>query len=59
MESLLSINGVAQVLSLIGLPALIGTVALATIVLTGGAERIVLFVEDAASRFFRHDADVR
>lgn len=50
MESLLSINGVAQIISLVTLPVILGAVALAAVVLTGAAERIVTWLEDSPLR---------
>ncbi len=50
MESLLSINGMAQLISLISLPVIFAAVVLAAVVLTGFAEKIVMWVEDGPLR---------
>ncbi len=50
MESLLSINGVARALSLVGVPVIAGTALLAVVFLTGTAERILNYFEDRPRR---------
>lgn len=57
MESLLSINGIAQALGWIGLPVLVGAALLAFVVLSGGAERIIDKVEDVQARRSMDRAD--
>ena len=46
MESLLSINGIAQALGWIGVPVLAAAALLTVVVLSGGAERIIDVIED-------------
>ena len=46
MESLLSINGIAQALGWIGVPILAAAALLTVVVLSGGAERIIDLVEN-------------
>lgn len=45
MESVLSINGLAQIIDFIGVPVLLGAAMLATLLLTGVAERIMNIVD--------------